>query len=299
MRRNVCFSTSLGDLVERTPGCNQQTLADALGVSSATVSRYLGGSQTPTFENLLIIADHFNVALDYLVYGGTTTPDYAPVMSYIERFMLSTRDMQQHATWHTARTARRIAENVEKAVAQALENIAETDVLLPLGVLSMTDIMILERYSLETLIWWPVLIPAGPTIEFTNVTAESLSMGNRYRWLVSAMSNPTARIQQWQTHLHEQLARTGNENALQQFEIRITDTPAPAEIALYQLNTRRLEREQTHLHQLISQFIHHNDRMGEICDPTYKTFWHAFMDRPRFDQAAATFEKTWDTATPA
>jgi len=297
--RDVCFSTSLDTLIKRTPGCNQQAVADALGVSSATVSRYLSGSQNPTFDNLIALADYFNVSLDRIAFGGSSAPDYAPVMRYIERFMLQARDAQQHATWRTAQVARKTAETVERAVVQALENVpeAEDEISLPPGVLHMTDIMLLERYSLETSIWWPVLIPSGPTIEFTNITAENLAAGNRYRYLISAMSDPTDRIQQWRSSLSDHLSKNGNQNALQQFEIRITDQPAPAEIALYRLNTRELEREQPHLVDLIRPFIH-NNHAGEICDPSYTTFWHAFMDRPRFDQAQASFQHTWNTAQP-
>ena len=46
---------------------NQQGLALKLNISQSTISAYEVGDRTPNLETLIIIANFFNVSLDYLV----------------------------------------------------------------------------------------------------------------------------------------------------------------------------------------------------------------------------------------
>lgn len=50
---------------------SQQELADALGISKSSINMYERGERQPNFEVLEIIADFFNVDIDYLL-GRTT-----------------------------------------------------------------------------------------------------------------------------------------------------------------------------------------------------------------------------------
>ena len=52
---------------------NQTELAIALGVSRSTIGMYETGKREPDFETLEVIADYFNVSMDYL-YGKTSSP---------------------------------------------------------------------------------------------------------------------------------------------------------------------------------------------------------------------------------
>lgn len=52
---------------------NQAELADALGVSRSTIGMYETGKREPDFETMEVIADFFNVSMDYL-HGKTTSP---------------------------------------------------------------------------------------------------------------------------------------------------------------------------------------------------------------------------------
>lgn len=49
----------------------QSSLADALNISRSAVGMYENGSREPDFETLELIADFFNVDIDYLL-GRTT-----------------------------------------------------------------------------------------------------------------------------------------------------------------------------------------------------------------------------------
>lgn len=48
-------------------GYTQQDIADALGISKSTISMYELGNREPDFETLEVIADYFNVDMNYLL----------------------------------------------------------------------------------------------------------------------------------------------------------------------------------------------------------------------------------------
>ena len=48
---------------------SQQRLAIELSMSQNTISRYENGEREPGIDELIRIADYFNVSLDYLLYG--------------------------------------------------------------------------------------------------------------------------------------------------------------------------------------------------------------------------------------
>ena len=48
-------------------GYSQQELADKLGISKSSINMYERGERQPNFETLEMIADFFNVDVDYLL----------------------------------------------------------------------------------------------------------------------------------------------------------------------------------------------------------------------------------------
>ena len=48
-------------------GLSQQDLADAIGVTRSSVANYESGNRRHSFENLIKIADYFNVMCDELI----------------------------------------------------------------------------------------------------------------------------------------------------------------------------------------------------------------------------------------
>lgn len=62
----MTFNERLKELRERR-GLSQVALADKLGVSKSAVSMYERGERNPDFETLEIIADFFNVDMNYLL----------------------------------------------------------------------------------------------------------------------------------------------------------------------------------------------------------------------------------------
>lgn len=58
-------------------GLNQTDFARAIGVSRSTIGMYETGKREPDFETLELIADYFNVSLDYLI-GNSNTKNNKP-----------------------------------------------------------------------------------------------------------------------------------------------------------------------------------------------------------------------------
>ncbi len=54
-------------------GKTQQEMADFLGVKIRVYQYYESGGRKPTLDNLIVLADYFDVSLDYLV-GRTDNP---------------------------------------------------------------------------------------------------------------------------------------------------------------------------------------------------------------------------------
>lgn len=61
----ILFSERLSFLIKRNGLTNVQ-LARAIQVSPALITKYTKGKASPSYENFIMIADYFNVSLDYL-----------------------------------------------------------------------------------------------------------------------------------------------------------------------------------------------------------------------------------------
>lgn len=62
-------------------GLSQQALADKLGISKSSINMYERGEREPAFETLELIADFFNIDMDYLL-GRTDKTTLIPESSY-------------------------------------------------------------------------------------------------------------------------------------------------------------------------------------------------------------------------
>lgn len=64
-------------------GMTQGELADALGINRSRLSMYELGQREPDFETLEMIADYFNVDIDYLM-GRTNKTTMIPESYYLD-----------------------------------------------------------------------------------------------------------------------------------------------------------------------------------------------------------------------
>lgn len=72
-------------------GLTQQQMADKLGVSRSAIGMYEKGEREPNFETLELIADTFNVDMNYLL-GKKPTTEVIPDTYYLND---DARDMAQ------------------------------------------------------------------------------------------------------------------------------------------------------------------------------------------------------------
>lgn len=67
MRMKQAFATNLARLIGRRP---QSELAEALGVTQSSVSRWLSGDALPSVDRLAELARHLGVTVDELLHEG-------------------------------------------------------------------------------------------------------------------------------------------------------------------------------------------------------------------------------------
>lgn len=69
---NRPFASKLSTLMRERPVTTQAQLAEITGKSRQTISQYVNGTSEPPYDTLVVIADYFNVSVDYLLRDGTT-----------------------------------------------------------------------------------------------------------------------------------------------------------------------------------------------------------------------------------
>lgn len=69
--------------IRKEQGETQQQLADIMGLTQITISKMETGNLAITLSNLLKIADHYNVSLDYLCKDTRNTTDLDILKKYI------------------------------------------------------------------------------------------------------------------------------------------------------------------------------------------------------------------------
>lgn len=73
---------SVFKLIREQSGLTQQQMAEKLGVSRSAVGMYENGEREPNFETLELIADTFNVDMNYLL-GKKPTTEVIPSAYYL------------------------------------------------------------------------------------------------------------------------------------------------------------------------------------------------------------------------
>lgn len=80
-------------LLRNEKNMSQQELADALGISKSAVNMYERGERQPNFETLELIADYFNIDIDYLL--GRTNKTTRVIQSVTIAAHLDTGDLTE------------------------------------------------------------------------------------------------------------------------------------------------------------------------------------------------------------
>lgn len=207
--REVKFQNSLGDLIRsRGLARQQKNIASDLGISEAALSHYIKGRSTPSFENLLRMADYFDVSLDYLVYGDTS----ALLMTggevdYVARQVQTALNQAQNISARKQDLVSRLAQVMIQSLDGAVEEIVAHPTSLEQSVtLSNNDAVLLEEnaLSVDVMSGWQsadpkigrqsgtsITTPDGKTTPgpFLEVQANNLKRGISYRQIVQGPKN--------------------------------------------------------------------------------------------------------------
>ena len=72
------ISAKILEFIEATPGLTRAKLADSIGVSRATVTKWFNDPKEPEpdYKNLVKIADFFNIDVDYFYHEMTTNGEF-------------------------------------------------------------------------------------------------------------------------------------------------------------------------------------------------------------------------------
>ena len=79
------FRERLFDL-RRQAGLSQEDLANLLGVTRQAVQKWEAGTSRPDMDNLVSLAEYFQVSLDYLVTGKEPTPPPQPARTIVNNY---------------------------------------------------------------------------------------------------------------------------------------------------------------------------------------------------------------------
>ena len=72
--------------LRRQAGLSQEELANLLGVTRQAVQKWEAGTSRPDMDNLVSLAEYFNVSLDYLVTGKEASPPPKPVQTVVNNY---------------------------------------------------------------------------------------------------------------------------------------------------------------------------------------------------------------------
>lgn len=96
--KNMNISKNIADL-RKEKGLTQEQLAAALNLSPQAVSKWETGISQPDTQTLPLIADYFNVSIDYLFYGKNVTGDeiYEKVFTKVAEHSQMSRESYEDA----------------------------------------------------------------------------------------------------------------------------------------------------------------------------------------------------------
>ena len=72
--------------LRRQAGLSQEELANLLGVTRQAVQKWEAGTSRPDMDNLVSLAEYFNVSLDYLVTGKEASPPPQLVQTVVNNY---------------------------------------------------------------------------------------------------------------------------------------------------------------------------------------------------------------------
>lgn len=302
-RRKVKLDEMLHSLIERGGySRNRQAILEAVGITAAALSQYTRGRTRPSFQNLVTLADFFEVSLDYLVFGepASAPPEHGGTMAkYVERVLA---DVQSRASRHSdllARISRVLADRID-AVAREL---AESPTAGREGLIEQDEILRVERYCRQADI---VATDLGPNIidmadgeavagQFFQVVIANLAKGCKYRFLLAGeLGAHPAVVPRFREMVAEAI---GGDQLNENCSFRRASHPIMSGSGIYRLDTASLAAEEPALLAQFSRYLFDGAWLGYLNRPNDVSNADMLMSPSYTERARETFEAQWSAAS--
>lgn len=306
MERKVKFNEILRELLDQSGfKGNKKKFCMELGISTSTLSQYLGGNSYPEVTKLIKMSRILNISLDYLIFGesddrANPSHDFGPIAKYIDT-ALSELQTKTNSTYVIAT---RIGEILAGKILGAAEELSfslrqSNDGLYPLaGVISDNETLIIEQYSeasqiVSTNLQYDIIdIPGEEPAagRFLEVVAKNINRGYEYCFLL-----PEEHDKDW-TQIAKKfrtlLAKlTSTDKANKKCKIKVVEAKLVTGFGIYLLNDQ-LKKDHPFLFQKIEPFIC-NSYLGYVIPPSNDSKSDLVMDEYHLNTAIDIFKDLW------
>jgi transcriptional regulator with XRE-family HTH domain len=300
--RDVKLGETLGTLIEQGGfRRNRGRICEAVEVSPAALSQYLGSRTRPSFEVLVRLADFFGVSLDYLVYGdqvrSTPAPDYGPLVRYVDVSLSRVQDKAQQHAAIVSKVGRILSEQVDDAVREALAS----STISSAGLLSADDTWILESYAEESLLitlnldYDVIALPGGEDEaagKFLPVVAQNIADRRRYRFLL-----PHQLDVDWKdlvTRMRRLLMDHCSADLVNRYcQFRSTDASIFTGTVIYKIDIDAIRTRLPAFFQVVSEFIDDDGWLSYSISSSEQLNSAVLHDTKHRENARRQFELLW------
>ncbi|MBL1074047.1 helix-turn-helix transcriptional regulator [Nocardia sp. 2] len=273
---------------------NRRRVANDLGITPAALSQYLKGQTRPSLENLVAIADLFDVSLDYLMFGEDSAESRL-VGRYMEAGFAASR---AEAAAEAARVAK-IGTIIAEQIASAAQAVAKRPPTFH-GMLDHIQALELERYSKHSIVVVMNLdenlrdvdsefergVTAGG---FLAVVADNLRAGRSYSFVLSQdMSERESRIQQFRDLLRK---RRLTEAQISECKFTVATDLFYVGFGLLHLDVDAMRRSSPVLFNFVESYISHEGWIGYTELASNSHFTTSLMDADHRRLAELTVER--------
>lgn len=300
IKREVKLETMLTRLIERDGySRNRQPILDSIRVTAAALSQYVRGRTRPSFDKLLALADFFDVSLDYLVYGESTTipADPAPFARYVQQALSDERVRANRHAELVSRVGGLLMGRV-KDVAKDLEaRLAAFE-----GLISIEDILRVEHHCKQADIVADDLEAdiilnkdgAAAAGEFFPIVVDNLSRQCTYRFLlIGDLTTQSPSVARFREMIKKAV---GGDQLHEYCFFRTATTPVVTAPVLYRLDVSSFAAAEPAIFTQVGNYILDDTWLGYLNRCNNESGADMLMTPNRTKRAHDAFEDLWNAA---
>jgi len=305
-RREIKLGQTLTALIEQGGyRRNRRKICDAVQISPAALSQYLGARTRPSFDVLMRLADFFDVSLDYLVYGeqvrSAPMPDYGPLVRYVDISLSRVQDRTQQHTAIVSKVGRILSEQVDDAVRDAFASTEGSSA----GLLPADDTLLLESYATESQLltmnlgYDVIALPGGEgeaAGKFLPVVAQNITDQRPYRFLL-----PNRLDVNWKelvARMRRLLADHCSSEAVNRHcQFRSTDAPIFTGTGIYRVDLAAIRSQRPAFFESVSDFVDDEGWISYSIPPSDHLNSAALHDTRHRQNTRRQFEHLWKNSS--